>query len=55
MPDLFTADQLRAYGAACRSDERERIAQHFDSLDKHSGGYFQPRQPAHIIRNMEQP
>lgn len=30
--------------------ERERIAVHFDSRDKDSGGFYEPHEPAKIIR-----
>ena len=30
--------------------ERERIAQHFDSRDKGAGGFYDPHEPAEIIR-----
>ena len=32
--------------------ERERIAQHFDSRDKGVGGFYDPHEPAEIIRAM---
>ncbi len=31
---------------------RERIAQHFDSLDKGAGGFYDPHEPAEIIRSL---
>ena len=35
---------------AALSEERERIAQHFDSRDKGVGGFYDPHEPAEIIR-----
>ena len=50
----FTADQLRAYGAACRADERERLAQLFDApLTLHGEAEEWSREVAARIRNME--
>ena len=44
----FTSDQLRAYGAACASAERERCARHIDVFYERQGSEF-----AAAIRNME--
>ena len=53
---LFTADQMRAYGAACAAAERERIAAWLDAehekrkhLDNHAAFY------AAAIRAQETP
>jgi hypothetical protein len=42
----FTETQLRAAVAA----ERERIARVFDARDKGAGGFYDPHEPAEIIR-----
>ena len=43
---LYTGQQLESAVAA----ERERIAKHFDSRDKGTGGFYEPHEPAEIIR-----
>jgi hypothetical protein len=43
------ADML-AFGRACMEVEREWIAAHFDSRDKGAGGFYDPHEPAKIIR-----
>ncbi len=45
---LYDQSDLDAAVAA----ERERIARHFDSLDKGVGGFYDPHEPAWIIRNL---
>ena len=45
---LYDQSDLDAAVAA----ERERIAKHFDSLDKGVGGFYDPHEPAWIIRNL---
>lgn len=47
---FYTADQMRDHADACAAAERERIAQHFDSRDKGAGGFYDPHEPAEIIR-----
>lgn len=39
--------------AAVAAAERERIAQHFDGLDKGVGGFYDPEEPAAIIRSLD--
>lgn len=46
------ADTMRAFAEALFKAERERIAQHFDSRDKGAGGFYDPHEPAEIIRAM---
>lgn len=49
---FFTADQMRAYGAACRADERERCcAIVFGQCDSDNVA----QRTVEAIRNMEQP
>ena len=39
--DLFSEAQLRAYGVACRKDEREKCAQECVDAWEKSGRYFE--------------
>ena len=41
---------IEAFATAVEAAERERIAQHFDSRDKGAGGFYDPHEPAEIIR-----
>ena len=41
---------MRAVAEAAASAERERIACHFDERDKGVGGFYDPHEPAEIIR-----
>jgi hypothetical protein len=45
-----SADQMRAYGAACAAAEREACAAEFDRRDAGVGGWYEADEPAQIIR-----
>ena len=45
-----TEPSLARFAELVRADERERIALHFDQRDKGAGGFYDPHEPAEIIR-----
>lgn len=46
----YSERQMRAYAEQVRAEERERIARHFDERDNGAGGFYEPHEPAEIIR-----
>lgn len=55
--DMWCAyqEELERFVELVRQDERERIAQHFDSrIDprQEDNGWYEPEEPAEIIRGM---
>jgi hypothetical protein len=59
-PDLYaTTGDINNFGKYTEAqykqgqrDALEAAAQHFDSRDKGAGGFYDPHEPAEIIRNM---
>lgn len=52
--DVSSVDLAR-FAALIEAHERERIAAHFDSRDKGVGGFYDPHEPAQIIRALKEP
>jgi hypothetical protein len=47
---LFTRTELEKLVALVAAHEREECAKLFDARDSGSGGYYEPHEPAEIIR-----
>jgi hypothetical protein len=44
---------MREYGEACRKAALQEAAAEFDKRDKGAGGFYNPEEPALIIRSLK--